>query len=190
MTDNETVTGTSELGASDCWALLRSCEVGRLAVSVDDRPDIFPLNYVVDHGVIVVRTAKGSKLSAAIANPQVAFEVDSCSALAGQAWSVVLKGVLEPIEHVDDLIDVMGPDLSPWHTVAGQRYVRLVPVEQRRLDGLLRAWAPGLQDAFIRIPLQVVSGRQLQGIPMAPAAVSPSYGRSAAVEPGARQAAG
>ncbi len=127
MADDETVTGSSDLGTSDCWALLRSCEVGRLAVSVDDRPDIFPLNYVVDHGAIVVRTAEGSKLSAAIANPQVAFEVDSCSVLAGQAWSVVLKGVLQPIEHVDDLIDAMGLPLFPWHAAPGQRYLRLVP---------------------------------------------------------------
>ena len=39
-----------------CWMLLRSVEVARLAVSVDDRPDIFPVNFVVDHGTVVIRT--------------------------------------------------------------------------------------------------------------------------------------
>ncbi len=72
----------------------------------------------------------------------------------------------------------------------GEARIETDPAEQHRLEGLLQAWVPGLQDAFIRIPLQVVSGRQLQGIPMALAAVSPSYRSSAAVEPRAHQAAG
>jgi hypothetical protein len=38
--------------------LLRSAEVGRLAVSVADHPDIFPINYLVDHGTIVFWTGE------------------------------------------------------------------------------------------------------------------------------------
>ncbi len=146
MADNGTVTGTTNLEASECWKLLRSCEVGRLAVSVDDRPDIFPLNYVVDHGAIVVRTAEGSKLMAAVSNPQVAFEVDDYSSHEGQAWSVVLKGTLQPIEQVDDLIAAMGLPLFPWHAAAGQRYLRLVPedISGRRFVAAEKAEQGGL----------------------------------------------
>ena len=43
-----------------CWMHLRSVEVGRLAVSVDNNPDIFPINFLVDHGTVVFRTAEGS----------------------------------------------------------------------------------------------------------------------------------
>ncbi|MEZ5248043.1 MAG: pyridoxamine 5'-phosphate oxidase family protein [Ilumatobacteraceae bacterium] len=54
------------LGTDECWQLFRSAEVGRLAVSISNHPDIFPLNYVVDGESIVFRTAPGTKLAAAV----------------------------------------------------------------------------------------------------------------------------
>ncbi|MEY2957656.1 MAG: hypothetical protein RLZZ01_224, partial [Actinomycetota bacterium] len=48
--------GVEQLVPDECWRLLERHEVGRLAVSVSDRPDIFPVNYVVDQGGIVFRT--------------------------------------------------------------------------------------------------------------------------------------
>ena len=54
----------------ECWRLLRGVSVGRLAVWVDDHPDIFPINYKVDHGTLVFRTADGTKLQAATATPR------------------------------------------------------------------------------------------------------------------------
>jgi Pyridoxamine 5'-phosphate oxidase len=74
------------------WALLRSQEAGRLAVSIGGRPDIFPINYVVDHGAVVVRAAEGTKLAGAIKGEAVAFEVDGYLPESGEAWSVVVKG--------------------------------------------------------------------------------------------------
>ena len=53
------------LDADECWALLRSIRVGRLAMCADGRPLIFPVNYVVDGRSIVFRTAPGTKLAAA-----------------------------------------------------------------------------------------------------------------------------
>ncbi|MEJ7772349.1 MAG: pyridoxamine 5'-phosphate oxidase family protein [Geodermatophilaceae bacterium] len=55
------------LSTSESWALLRDGVIGRLAVLVDDEPDIFPINYLVDHGSIVFRTANGTKLIASTA---------------------------------------------------------------------------------------------------------------------------
>ena len=66
--------------------------MGRLAVSILERPDIFPVNHVVDHGRIVFRTAAGTKLAAAVLGRAVAFEVDGYDSVAGEAWSVVVKG--------------------------------------------------------------------------------------------------
>jgi nitroimidazol reductase NimA-like FMN-containing flavoprotein (pyridoxamine 5'-phosphate oxidase superfamily) len=37
--------GVTILEAHTCWMLLRSSGVKRLAVSVADHPDIFPINY-------------------------------------------------------------------------------------------------------------------------------------------------
>ena len=45
-----------------------------------NQPDIFPINYVVDHGAVVFRTAEGTKLAAAVLGQGVAFEIDGYEA--------------------------------------------------------------------------------------------------------------
>ena len=58
--------GMTILDTHTCLDLLRTSEVGRLAVSITDHPDIFPINYVVDRGTVVFRTAEGTKLAASL----------------------------------------------------------------------------------------------------------------------------
>jgi hypothetical protein len=118
------------LSESECWAHLRSCEVGRLAVAVGGRPEIFPVNYVVDHGTVVFRTAEGTKLAALTVSPSVAFEVDG--RVAGdtdEAWSVVVKGRTEELRRLDELVAADGLPLFPWHAAPKGRIVRVVPDE-------------------------------------------------------------
>src|SRR6476619_2758028 len=55
---DETLASMEHLSVSESWSLVRSAPVGRLAVVVDGRPEIFPLNHVVDHGTLVFRTAE------------------------------------------------------------------------------------------------------------------------------------
>src|SRR5512141_2829859 len=82
----------------ECWRLLRSVTVGRLAVWVDDHPDIFPINYKVDHGSLVFRTGDGTKLQAATGDTPVALEADGVDADSGIAWRVVTKGQAAPVK--------------------------------------------------------------------------------------------
>ncbi|MGX1161285.1 nitroimidazol reductase NimA-like FMN-containing flavoprotein (pyridoxamine 5'-phosphate oxidase superfamily) [Pseudarthrobacter sp. SLBN-100] len=56
---------------------MRQVSVGRLAFWIDDRPDIFPLNYIVDHGTVVFRTAEGSKFASAIGEIPVALQAEA-----------------------------------------------------------------------------------------------------------------
>ncbi|WP_127127140.1 pyridoxamine 5'-phosphate oxidase family protein [Georgenia sp. SYP-B2076] len=84
---NEEVT---TLTADQCWELLGTTNIGRLAVSVGDRPDIFPVNYASDAGKLYFRTSPGSKLLELTINRQVAFETDSLG--QDTAWSVVVHG--------------------------------------------------------------------------------------------------
>ena len=97
MAANEPGPGETHLEVNVCWALLRSQEVGRLAVSIADRPEIFPINFVVDHGTVVFRTAEGTKLAGAVQGDAVAFEADGYERDTGEAWSVVVKGHAEEI---------------------------------------------------------------------------------------------
>jgi len=111
----------------ECWQLVRSAEVGRLAVAIMNQPDIFPVNYVVDHGSVVFRTAEGTKLAAATLGSSVAFEVDGYEPDQGEAWSVVLKGRAVEIEQLHDLLAATDLPLFPWHAPPKPRIVRIEP---------------------------------------------------------------
>ena len=117
---------TTRLEPSACWALLRSAEVGRLAVTTPTGPDIFPVNFAVDRGSIVFRTSRGSKLTALTEEPAVAFEVDGYDADAGEAWSVVVKGRAKLVRGFVDLLDTSGLPLYPWEAAAKGQFVRVV----------------------------------------------------------------
>jgi nitroimidazol reductase NimA-like FMN-containing flavoprotein (pyridoxamine 5'-phosphate oxidase superfamily) len=119
--------GITILETNTCWELLRATEVGRLAVSIGERPDIFPVNFVVDHGSIVFRTAEGTKLAAAVLGRAVAFEIDGYDAAAGEAWSVVVKGRAAEIERMQDVWDALDLPLFPWHAAPKHRFVRIEP---------------------------------------------------------------
>ena len=121
--------GMTVLETNTCWELLRRSEVGRLAVSIADHPDIFPVNFVVDRGAIVFRTAEGTKLAAAVLGRAVAFEVDGYDADAGEAWSVVIKGRAVELEKLHDLFDALDLPLFPWHASPKHRFVRIEPDE-------------------------------------------------------------
>ena len=115
------------LDTHECWALLRDEEVGRLAVSITNHPDIFPINYVVDHGTLVFRTAEGTKLAASVLGVAVAFEIDGYDSAAGEAWSVVVKGSAHEIEQMYDLFAAEDLPLFPWNSSPKHRFVRIVP---------------------------------------------------------------
>lgn len=117
---------TTDLPVSDCWALLRSVPVGRLAVSVDGRPDVFPVNHLVDHGTIVLRTDAGTKLAAADRHP-VAFEVDGYDADSAQAWSVVVKGTARSVERLHEVLDALQLPVFPWQDGPKPTVLRIEP---------------------------------------------------------------
>jgi nitroimidazol reductase NimA-like FMN-containing flavoprotein (pyridoxamine 5'-phosphate oxidase superfamily) len=133
--------GMEVLDPSQCWALMREADVGRLAVSVANRPDIFPINFIVDHGTVVFRTAEGTKLAAAVLGTSVAFEVDGYDYVAGIAWSVVIKGRATEIQRMQELFDAAELPLFPWHAAPKHRVVRIIPDEitGRRFRVITRA---------------------------------------------------
>ena len=89
-----------EISATDSIDLLRTEQVGRVGVSVNGRPEIFPVSYSLDaSNSILFRTGVGTKLSFAV-NHQVVFEVDRVDAEIGTGWSVIVHGVAQHTERV------------------------------------------------------------------------------------------
>ncbi|MDQ1289874.1 MAG: uncharacterized protein QG622_3440 [Actinomycetota bacterium] len=119
--------GVEVLDAQKCWELLSSVEVGRLAVAVAGDVDIFPLNFIIDDGSIIFRTAEGTKLVEVVLSGRVAFEADGYDAGLGLAWSVVLKGRAELLDKFEDIYRAQDLPLFPWNATPKERFVRIVP---------------------------------------------------------------
>ncbi|MEO3937737.1 pyridoxamine 5'-phosphate oxidase family protein [Dermatophilaceae bacterium Soc4.6] len=127
-TDTSPTASTEELAQHECWELLRREGVGRLAVTHLGAPDIFPVNHLVDHGSIVIRTAAGTKLAAAAGRP-VAFEVDGHDLTAGTAWSVVVRGTARKILEREETLSALRLPLVPWQEGRKPWFLRIEPVE-------------------------------------------------------------
>ena len=116
------------LTEAEAWTLARRAQVGRLAVIVDDHPEIFPVNYVVDRGSILIRTAAGTKLAASVGRA-VAFELDGVDADSGDAWSVMMKGQARELTGLYEVLDAMELPLHTWHPAPKSRIVCIEPTE-------------------------------------------------------------
>ncbi len=125
----------SVLSQEECLTLLATASIGRLGFVGPSGVVIHPLNYIVDHESIVVRTSPHTMLGEHAAG-QVAFEVDELDAWMTQGWSVLVTGQLAPID-------------DPEETIAIHR------------QGRLRPWADGQRNLYLRITPQQISGRRI-----------------------------
>ena len=113
------------LSEEECWNLLSRRELGRLAVAVDGKPDIFPVNYVADGPRVLFRTAPGSKLANISTNPDVAFEVDEYDEMS--AASVVVRGVADRLELQREIDEADALPFASWIPTLKYRWVRISP---------------------------------------------------------------
>lgn len=116
-----------ELSPSDCWALLRERPVGRIALQDGEEIEIFPVNFIVDGGTIVFRTAHGTKLRLIGTGARCTFEADAIDSVDQLVWSVVLKGVAKPVAGHDAMIASFDVKVSTWQAGSKPTYVRLTP---------------------------------------------------------------
>jgi nitroimidazol reductase NimA-like FMN-containing flavoprotein (pyridoxamine 5'-phosphate oxidase superfamily) len=89
------------LSDEDCWALLRTHKLGRLAIVIEGRPRIFPVNYASGADAVVFRTEPGAKLQHG-PGAAACFEIDDFDQATGIAWSVMAVGVLKDITDASD----------------------------------------------------------------------------------------
>jgi nitroimidazol reductase NimA-like FMN-containing flavoprotein (pyridoxamine 5'-phosphate oxidase superfamily) len=130
--------GLMTLGESECWALVEANDVGRLAIIVNGRPEVFPVNYMAREGAVVFRTASGTKLEYGQGS-HCCFEVDDWNDRTGAGWSVMVQGVLTDIT---DATDAQAESL---------RQLSVYPL------------APGRHDHVVVLIADRVSGRRFRG---------------------------
>ncbi|WP_418908395.1 pyridoxamine 5'-phosphate oxidase family protein [Glutamicibacter endophyticus] len=115
------------LSEEQSWELLSHTSHGRLATSAAGFIDIVPVNYVVKERVLYLRTAPGNKLAALNINDSVAFEADGI--LSDEAWSVVVRGRAEILEHEADVNEARSSGVSPWIPTLKEVWVRITVAE-------------------------------------------------------------
>jgi uncharacterized protein len=117
--------GASILPVHECWDLLKGVALGRLVTSVDGRPEIFPVNFVVQRRTVLLRTAEGTKLISAAINNHVVFEADDHDVAEG--WSVIVKGIARSLRTNEDIEEAERAQILSWTTSAKTHYLRVIP---------------------------------------------------------------
>ena len=119
-------TGLELLDRQECLTLLGQCSLGRLAVVVTGRPIVFPVNFTLDNGAIVMRTDEGTKVHGARNGP-VAFECDGTDRVYHTGWSVLALGDAEEITNPAELAHLGRLPLGTWSPGAKPIWLRIRP---------------------------------------------------------------
>jgi hypothetical protein len=128
-------TSHRDLTVEECFGLLSTKQLGRVAFTQDAWPQagpvILPVNYVVDQESIIVRTSPYGFIGRSLRRRETAFAVDELDERTGAGWTVLIRGSATgvPGQHVTDL--------------------------QRRPS----AWREGVHSLFLRIAPRLVTGR-------------------------------
>jgi len=119
--------GLELLDEAECTALLSSCHVGRVGITVAGLPVILPVNFTWIDGSIVFRTGAGTKLHAASNGAVIAFELDDYDAGTASGWSVLAIGRATHITDADQSADLEARVERPWAEGPRDHFVRLTP---------------------------------------------------------------
>lgn len=139
------------LAESDCWHLLGTHGVGRVALPGGSGPVVLPVNYAIEARTVVYRTSPDGA-AAASTGDVVSFEADHVDDALSRGWSVLVIGTAERVEDpaaLDRLAALDAP--KPW--AGGDRllWVRIRPesVTGRRITAG-RPKGPGTDPGRVR----------------------------------------
>jgi uncharacterized protein len=130
-----TASGIEELSREECERLLASQNLGRVAIVIDGNPQIFPVNYAYQDGIVVFRSSLGVKVERSPMS-SIAFETDMVDTAYGTAWSVMVEGTAQDITKTID------------------------PTSERLRQVVLEPAAPGDRRYWIGVYVDKMSGRR------------------------------
>lgn len=104
------------LSEKECWELLSTRPVGRLAWCGDREVCVVPVNFAVDADGVRLRTTPYSLMARECSGREVAFEVDAIDDEQHSGWSVLVRGRCERDDRPSD-------EPRPW--VTGSRVLGL-----------------------------------------------------------------
>lgn len=111
----------------ECWELLRSTPIGRVAMTIGNEVEVFPVNYQAQDEEIFIRTAEGTKLFGIAMGRPVTLEIDDWDDERG--WSVIAKCTARQLDHQHEIADANELGLQPWVPTRKNVFVKLTPVK-------------------------------------------------------------
>jgi nitroimidazol reductase NimA-like FMN-containing flavoprotein (pyridoxamine 5'-phosphate oxidase superfamily) len=129
------------LSRSDCLEALANDTIGRVAVVVDGKPLIFPVNYVMDGEMVVFLTAENAVLAHA-GMTEVAFEIDYIDEASRAGWNVLVEG------QCFDITDALDT------------------TSERLRELSLHSWLSDPRERRFAIHPRFMTGRQLRRLPL------------------------
>lgn len=126
---------TIDLTEHECRERLQTTPFGRVALSCDALPVIFPVHFAMLGPDPVFRTDPGTKLMAASDGQVLCLEIDETHPGVHTGWSVLVTGRADVLREPADLAAAALLPLRPW---------------------------PGHGRAYVKIAAAVISGREIQ----------------------------
>jgi nitroimidazol reductase NimA-like FMN-containing flavoprotein (pyridoxamine 5'-phosphate oxidase superfamily) len=121
-----------ELDEEQCLQLIAPSGIGRIAYASRSGPAVLPVNYVLQDGAVVFRTAANGPLDEDLrtgisgADYRVAFEIDDIDMVGKQGWSVLLQGPAHLVKETEREA-VRRAGVEPWAPGDRELFVRIVP---------------------------------------------------------------
>jgi uncharacterized protein len=106
--------GLRVLTWDECLTMLATAQIGRIAVSAQALPHIFPVRFLLGDDGIVIRTHQGTTLGEAARDAVVAFEADGPIADSAFGWSVIVQGVARQTADLGGLAEHDVGSLPSW----------------------------------------------------------------------------
>ncbi len=114
-----------ELTEAECWELVATKTLGRVAYCDPQGPVVLPVNHVAHEGAVIFRTSPHSLLALQGRGMPAAFQVDDADDYTESGWSVLMRGTMSIVESVEDLPDTALPE--PWPEGVRSLYLRVAP---------------------------------------------------------------
>jgi nitroimidazol reductase NimA-like FMN-containing flavoprotein (pyridoxamine 5'-phosphate oxidase superfamily) len=101
-----------------CLALLASVPVGRVVYTDQALPAVMPMNFVLDGDEVVIHTASGSALTAAIRNAVV-------DPVTSSGWSITITGQARLVDDAEETARLSRLPLRPWLATANGQFISI-----------------------------------------------------------------
>ncbi len=116
-----------ELSRSECFDILRSAAIGRVGLSIEALPAIFPVFLAVVDDFVVFPTLAGTALASGSMGTIVALQVDTFDPVDEMGYSVLVRGFADAVTDPDRSATARERLHPTWVADARSQLIQVAP---------------------------------------------------------------